>query len=55
MIRLCVSASAGGGLGVAVACLLVIRRTPEARRLVGSPDAGDAADDRDPSPTPTTP
>lgn len=33
--RLCVALSAGGGLGLAAACLMVIRRTPDARRLVG--------------------
>ena len=51
LIRLCVSVSAGGGLGVAAACLLVIRRTPEARRLVGPPDAAGAPKDRDPAAT----
>jgi hypothetical protein len=33
--RLCVALSAGAGLGLAGACLLVIQRTPDARRVVG--------------------
>ncbi|MEJ7764014.1 MAG: hypothetical protein WKF86_00815 [Acidimicrobiales bacterium] len=31
--RLCVALAAGGGFGLAAACVLVIRRTPEARRV----------------------
>jgi len=35
--RACIALAAGGGFGLAGACLLVIRRTPEARRVVGGP------------------
>lgn len=35
--RLCVAVAAGAGLGLAAACILVIRRTPEARKVVGGP------------------
>lgn len=38
--RLCVAVTAGAGLGIAAACLLVIQRTPDARRVVGA--GGDA-------------
>jgi hypothetical protein len=43
LARLCVALSAGGGLGVAAACLVVIQRTPDARRVVGGPAARDDA------------
>lgn len=36
--RLLVAVSAGGGIGLAAACLLVIQRTPDARRVVGAGD-----------------
>ena len=40
VVRACVAVAAGGGFGLAVACLLVVRRTPEARRVVGGPTPG---------------
>lgn len=46
LVRACIALAAGGGFGLAAACLLVIRRTPEARRVVGGPDE----DDEDQSP-----
>ena len=49
--RLCVAISAGGGLGLAAACLVVIQRTPDARRVVGgavtSGEHGDSHGDGD--------
>ena len=36
--RACIALAAGGGAGLVVACVLVIRRTPEARIVLGSPD-----------------
>lgn len=39
--RLCVALAVGGGLGLTTACLLVIRRTPAARRVLAGPDDGD--------------
>lgn len=44
--RLCVALTAGAGLGLAAACLLVIQRTPDARRVVGGP-AGSDQDEAD--------
>jgi hypothetical protein len=38
--RLCVAISAGGGLGLAAASLVVIQRTPDARRVVGGGPGG---------------
>ena len=38
--RLCIAVAAGGGFGLAAACLLVIRRTPEARGVVGGGGPG---------------
>jgi hypothetical protein len=60
--RLCVAVSAGAGLGLAAACLLVIQRTPDARRVVGagggsreSPGRDGGADADDPGGTPAGP
>ena len=38
--RACIAVAAGGGFGLAAACLLVIRRTPEARGVVGGAAPG---------------
>ena len=38
LARLFVALSAGGGLGLAAACLVVIQRSPDARRVVGTLD-----------------
>ena len=43
LARLLVALSAGGGIGLAAACLLVIQRTPDARRVVGAGAEGGAA------------
>ena len=48
LARLCVAVSAGGGLGLAAACLIVIQRTPDARRVVGSPATGQDGDEVEP-------
>jgi hypothetical protein len=45
LARLLVAVSAGGGLGLAAACLLVIQRTPDARRVVGGDPGEDGADE----------
>lgn len=39
-----VTLSAGGGLGLAAASLLIIQRTPDARRVIGNPDEQDEPD-----------
>jgi len=39
--RACIALAAGGGAGLVVACVLVIRRTPEARVVLGGPDTSD--------------
>ncbi len=43
--RLFVALSAGGGIGLAAACLVVIQRSPDARRVVGSGNDTSDADD----------
>ena len=48
--RLCVALAAGAGFGLAGACLLVIRRTPDARRILGNPDEVDDLPHRDRQP-----
>lgn len=45
VVRLCIAVTTGAGLGIAIACLVVIQRTPDARRIVGGPaDDGDEGD-----------
>jgi len=45
--RLCIALAAGGGAGLVVAAILVIRRTPEARIVLGDPSDADADADAD--------
>ena len=46
LARLCVAVTAGAGLGIAAACLLIIQRTPDARRVVGAGARAAEAEDR---------
>ena len=48
--RLCIALAAGGGAGLVVACTLVIRRTPEARIVLGDQSDADAETDAAPQP-----